>query len=101
TVYSLYTEYEGDHTEPYTTLIGCKVSNLDSIPEGMVAKKFDGGDYLKLSAKGDITNNLIVDKWSQIFKLDIERAFSADFEVYGEKAQNPSDAEVDFYIAVK
>jgi hypothetical protein len=24
-----------------------------------------------------------------------------DFEVFGEKAQNPSDAEIDFFIAVK
>ncbi len=33
--------------------------------------------------------------------MDMDRAFTADFEVYGEKAQNPSDAEVDIFIAVK
>jgi len=33
--------------------------------------------------------------------MDLGRIFTADFEVYGEKAQNPSDAEVDIFIAVQ
>ena len=24
-IYSLYTSYEGDHTQPYTTILGCRV----------------------------------------------------------------------------
>jgi hypothetical protein len=31
--------------------------------------------------------------------MDLNRAFTADFEVFGEKAQNPNDAEIDFLIA--
>jgi predicted transcriptional regulator YdeE len=34
TIYSLYTDYEKDHTKPYTTILGCKVENIDHIPEG-------------------------------------------------------------------
>jgi len=101
TVYSLYTEYESDHTKPYTTIIGCKVSDLSAVPQGMIGKKFDGGDYIKTSARGNIMKNLVVDEWSRIFELDIERAYSADFEVFGEKAKDPANAEVDFYIATK
>ena len=44
-IYSLYTDYEDDHTKPYTTILGCKVSSLDKIPEGMVGRSFDGGSY--------------------------------------------------------
>ena len=33
--------------------------------------------------------------------MDLERVFTADFEVFGEKAQNPIDAEINFLIAVK
>jgi predicted transcriptional regulator YdeE len=33
--------------------------------------------------------------------MDLGRTFTADFEIYGEKAQDPSDAEVDILIAVK
>ena len=100
-VYSLYTEYESDHTKPYTTILGCKVGNLDNIPDGMVGSSFKGGNYIKTSAKGDLMQGLIVNHWSKIFEMGLDRIYSADFEVFGEKAQNPSDAEVDFYVSIK
>ena len=31
----------------------------------------------------------------------MKRDYTADFEVYGEKAQNPENAEVDIFVAVK
>lgn len=99
TIYCIYTDYESDHTKPYTVLLGCKVSSLDSIPDGMIGKTFIGGNYVKLSAKGNLMNNLIVNKWIEIWSMDLNRAFTADFEVFGEKAQNPNDAEIDFLIA--
>ena len=100
-VYSLYTDYQSDHTKPYTAILGCKVENLSLVPDGMIGKSFDGGNYIKITAKGDLTKGLIVNEWSKIWKKDLERIFTADFEVFGEKAQNPEDAEVDFLIAVK
>jgi predicted transcriptional regulator YdeE len=101
TVYSLYTDYESDHTGPYTALLGCRVETLEDVPEGMSGRSFSGGNYVKLMAKGDLTRGLIVNKWSQIWELDLDRAFTADFEVFGEKAQDPTNAEVDFLIAVQ
>ena len=101
TVYSIYTDYESDHTKPYTAILGCKVENLNIIPDGMVGKSFDGGNYVELSAKGDLMNGLIVNKWREIWEMDLERGFTADFEVFGQKAQNPTDVEIDFLIAVK
>ena len=101
TIYSIYTDYESDHTKPYTTILGCRVDNLNDIPNEMIGKAFDGGNYVKLSAKGDLIKGLIINKWIEIWKMNINRAFTADFEVFGEKAQNPSDAEIDFLIAVK
>ncbi|MDR6546382.1 putative transcriptional regulator YdeE [Chryseobacterium rhizosphaerae] len=101
TVYSIYTDYEKDHTKPYTTLLGCRVNNLDHIPEGMVGYSFDGGNYVKFTVRGDLTKNLVINQWLKIWEMDLGRIFTADFEVYGEKAQNPSDAEVDIFIAVQ
>ncbi len=101
TVYSIYTEYESDHTKPYTTILGCRVENLKDIPKGMIGKSFDGGSYVKLSAKGDLMKGLIVNKWREIWKMDLDRVFTADYEVFGVKAQNPADAEIDFLIAIK
>ena len=101
TIYSLYTEYEGDYTKPYTAILGCKVSHLDEIPEGMVGKSFDGGTYSKTTTKGNLMEGLILNHWAKIWEMDLNRAYTADFESFGEKAQNPSEAEVDFYVAIK
>ncbi len=100
-IYCMYTEYENDHTKPYTTILGCKVSSLDTIPDGLIGKTIEGGSYIKRSPKGNIMKGLIFEEWLKIWSSDIPRIYSADFEIYGEKAQNPEDAEVDIFIAVK
>ncbi|WP_222597273.1 GyrI-like domain-containing protein [Chitinophaga pinensis] len=45
TIYSIYTDYEKDHTKPIQ-LYGCRVSTLDVIPEGMTGKTINSGKYL-------------------------------------------------------
>lgn len=100
-IYSLYTDYESDHTKPYTAILGCKVEAFDNIPSGMVGKSFNGGTYFKTTAKGDIMKGLLVNQWSKIFEMELDRTYDADFEIYGEKARNPSDSEIDFYVGIK
>lgn len=100
-IYSLYTSYEGDHTQPYTTILGCRVENLDEIPVGMIGKSIVGGKYFKTSTKGDLMQGLIVKQWEKIFGMDLDRTYVADFEIYGKKAQNPSAAEVDVFVGIK
>lgn len=100
-IYSLYTDYESDHTKPYTAILGCKVENLDNIPSEMVGQSFSGGTYTKTTAKGDLMQGLVVNQWSKILAMELDRTYDADFEIFGEKAQNPSDAEVDFYVGIK
>ncbi len=100
-VYCIYTEYEKDHTKPYTTIIGCKVENINAIPNGMVGKTFDEENYSKRIAKGNILQGMVFGEWVKIWNSDLQRTFTADFEVYGEKAKNPENAEVDIFVAVK
>lgn len=101
TIFSIYTEYEGDHTQPYTTILGCKVAGTSVCPKGMVVKTFDGGNYLKYIAKGDLVKGVVYQEWSKIWAEDLVGTFVADFEVYGKKAQNPTDAEVEIFVGVK
>ncbi len=100
-IYCIYTDYEADHTKPYTTVLGCKVSNLEEIPAGMVSKKIATTDYQKFVAKGNLQEGIVYNKWLEIWQKDLNRKFTSDFEVYGEKAMNPNDAEVDIFIAVE
>ncbi|KVV15054.1 hypothetical protein AP058_01612 [Flavobacterium sp. TAB 87] len=58
-------------------------------------------ENMKLSTKGNLMDNLVINKWLEIWETDLERKFSADFEVYGEKAKDQANAEVDILIALK
>ncbi len=100
-IYSLYTDYEGNHTKPYTAILSCKVKSTDIIPNGMVAKTIQGGNYAKFVAKGDLTKGAVYEEWSKIWNTDLDRLYTADFEIYGEKAQNPKDAEVEIFVGIK
>ena len=101
TIYCMYTEYEKDHTKPYTTLLGCKVENLENIPTGMIGKTVEDGIYIKQTVKGNLMQGVIANAWIKIWNANFSRLYTADFEVYGEKAQNSENAEVDIFIAVK
>lgn len=100
TLYCIYTDYEKDHTKPYTTILGCKVDNLDSIPEGMVGKTFNESLYEKRTAKENLLQGLVYNEWLEIWNSNLDRAFTSDFEVYGEKAQDMENAEVDIFVAI-
>lgn len=99
-VYSIYTDYEKDHTRPYTTILGCKVENLTIVPDGMVAKTIEKATYQKFIAKGNLMDGAVYNEWTKIWETDIDRAFTADFEVYDEHSQDPKDAEVAIFIAL-
>lgn len=100
-IFCIYTDYEGDHSQPYLTVLGCEVENLNHIPEGMVGKSFDGGNYTKFTSRGDLTKGHVYNEWLKVWEHDLKRTYTADFECYGEKAQDPSNAEVDIFIAVE
>lgn len=100
TIYALYTDYESDYTKPYTMILGCRVDSLESIPEGMTSKAIGGGNYEKFTSKGDLTQGSIYKSWLEIWEVDLKRTYTTDFEVYDERAQNPSNAEVDIFIAI-
>lgn len=101
-IYCIYTNYEGDHTKPYTTLLGCRVNSLEEIPAGMEGMTFPASRYQKFQTQGDLTQGLVFQEWMNIWNMgdQLSRTFSADFEVYGEKAQNPMDAEVDIFVGI-
>jgi len=99
-ILSIYTNYDGDHNMPYDTILGCRVSTLEEIPEGMIGENFGGGKYAKYVAKGNLNEGIVYDAWLEIWQQDLDRTYIADFEVYGEEAMNPEDAKVDIFVGV-
>lgn len=100
-VLCLYTDYESDQTRPYTTILGCRVSGLENTPGGMVGKTVTEGTYVKHTAQGNSKQGMVAEEWKKIWHSDVDRAFTTDFEVYGKKAQNPDNAEVDIFVALR
>lgn len=101
TLYCIYTDYESDFTKPYTTVLGCQVTDLNNIPAGFVGKEIGGGNHSQFVAKGKMADGIVFKEWTKIWQTDLQRVYTADFEVYGEKAQDADNAEIDIFIAVK
>ncbi|WP_264525770.1 GyrI-like domain-containing protein [Flavobacterium sp. N502536] len=99
-IFCVYTDYEKDHTRPYTTILGCRVENLDTIPDGMTGKTIESAVYEKFIASGNLNDGIVFNKWLEIWNSGLNRSFTADYEVYGAKAQNPAAAAVDIFIAI-
>jgi len=101
-VYSVYTDYESDHTGKYTAIIGLPVSSLDVIPEGLIGRIFEGENFRKFTAKGPMPD-AIAKTWKEIWTKDKElnRSYTYDFEVYGEKSHNGENSEAEIFIAIK
>ncbi len=97
-IYCMYTEYESDFMSAYTTILGCKVISLDLIPEGFVGKEITETTYKHYKAVG-VLPDCVGEVWNEIWQSGIDRKYIADFDVYGEKSQNPQNAEVDIYVS--
>ena len=101
-ILSIYTDYKSDFTDEYTTIIGVPVATLDEIPNGLIGREFGAEHFKEFVAKGEMPN-AVVNTWLDIWQKDKElnRKYTYDFEVYGEKCQNGENSEVEIYIAVK
>jgi predicted transcriptional regulator YdeE len=98
-IYCVYTNYESDYNGPYTTIIGCKVSSLENIPIGLIGKTIPDSKYQVYRSTGKLSISL-AKTWEGIWNADLNRSYSADFDIYGDKARDYENAEVDTYVAI-
>lgn len=101
TIYALYSDYEGDHTQPYTLTIGYNVSSLDNIPEDFTVKLVPEANYAKFTSKGDLTKDAIINTWMEIWNANLDRSFTADLEIYDDRAINPKHGIADVLVGIK
>ncbi len=99
TIYAVYTDYDGDYTKPYSYLLGCEVSTLDNIPEGMVGTVVPASSYAVYKTQGEYPQGL-ANTWQMIWKAPYKRAYTTDFEVYNPDFNPQTKPEVKVYIAL-
>jgi predicted transcriptional regulator YdeE len=100
-LYCVYTAYEKDHTKPYTTILGHKVSVASPVPDGLMEVLLPEQSYRVFTAKGKPQEGSVYREWQKIWNSDTDRLFTSDFEIYGARSQDAENAEVDIYIAVR
>jgi predicted transcriptional regulator YdeE len=99
-ILALYTDYEGDYTKPYSWILGCEVSSLDEVPEGLIGKVIPESKYAVFTTQGEFPHGLVA-VWQDIWKSGLQRLYTSDFEVYQRDFDPQRNPEVKVYIAME
>src|SRR5580704_17002198 len=99
-IVALYTEYASDKDGEYTYVLGARVTKVDSVPAGMVAKNAPAGLYAVFTSERGAVQKVVVEMWQRVWStpkssLGGDRTYKSDYELYDQRAQNPVDAVVD------
>lgn len=97
---ALYTDYEGDYTQSYSWILGCEVSSLEEIPAGLVGKVIPESKYAVFTTEGEFPQGLIA-VWQEVWRLNLPRSYTSDFEVYFSNFDPQRNPEVKLYIAIE
>ncbi len=106
TTFCAYTDYESDITGDYTYFIGEEVTSFDHVPEGFQTLLIPAQVYAKFTTGPGPMPDVCINAWQKIWQMTPqdfgnERRFSADFELYDERASDHQNATLDVYIGIK
>ena len=96
----LYTDYEKDYTKPYNFVVCTEVSENSKDVENRVVKVIPKGKYAKFVIHGDV-QNAVGQAWQEIWKMDLNRKYTCDFEEYQNNSNDMQNQEIHIYIAVE
>ncbi len=97
-----HSNYESDETGTYTFTIGMPVSSLEDVPETMTTLIIPAATYAVFTTRKGPVAEVVCEAWEYIWKWSKEnkRAFTIDFELYDERALDPTNVQLDIYIAL-
>jgi predicted transcriptional regulator YdeE len=105
--YSVYTDYVTDENGEYTYFIGEAVSSFDDQDLAHFnALVIPGSQYMKFTTEPGAMPNVVVQAWQDIWQMtdsmfEGKRKYIADFEVYDQRAADPSNTVIDIYIGTE
>jgi len=93
----LYTNYEDKVNGAYDLMVCCEILKED-LPTEINVKRIPEGKYAKFAIKGHVVK-AVAECWSKVWKMDLNRKYSFDFEEYvgGSEMDN---AEINIYISI-
>jgi len=101
-ILNIYTDYENEDQGEYTAFVGKRVSKAvkKNLQKGLIISAIPAGKYIVFDAKGRLPE-CVTEAWELIRELGFDRAYTADFDVYGTKTIDPDNAEVSIYVSIK
>lgn len=101
-IFAVYTDYDSDVNGEYSYILGAEVDALADIPLGFVGRKISAAKYAVFSYERGAIPGIIIDVWKRVWNFKAaERAYQADFEVYGRNSSDPQNAQVDVYLSIQ
>jgi predicted transcriptional regulator YdeE len=105
-IVAVYTDYASDKDGEYTFVLGARVTHAENVPAGMVAKIVPAGKYAVFTSERGSVPEVVISTWKRIWTTPKDapggnRAYKADFELYGQGAQNPADTVMEIHIGIK
>ncbi|QEK38734.1 GyrI-like domain-containing protein [Candidatus Cytomitobacter primus] len=109
-MYCVYANYEKDEHDEYTYFVGeevyegAELVNADS--DALVVLNIPVQSYMKFTEGPGEMPGVCISAWRKIWGMNSsdlggERAYIADFEVYDERAKDPSNSVFDIYVGIK
>ena len=104
--FSVYTEYDSNEHGDYTYFIGEEVSSFEDAPSELQKLTIPAAKYQRFTTPSGKMPEVVINAWQQIWQMTSEdfegnRAYIADFEVYDQRASDPTNASLDVYIGIK
>jgi predicted transcriptional regulator YdeE len=103
---AVYTQYESNEHGEYTYFIGEEVNSFENVPAEFQKLTIPAAKYQKFTTPSGKMPEVVINAWQQIWKMTSndfsgERAYLADFEVFDQRASDPTNASLDIYIGIK
>lgn len=104
--YSVYFEYESDHTGDYSYFFGEEVSDFSNVLEGLETYTVPTQTYSMFTTEYGPMPDVVINAWQEIWTMNDQnlkgkRNYKADLEIYDQRAQDPTKTQVDVLIGIE
>jgi predicted transcriptional regulator YdeE len=105
-IVAVYTDYAGGKDGDYTYILGAKVHPGAAAPSGMVKTTVKSGRFAVFTSDKGPVQQVVPANWKRIWELPKsqpggDRPYQSDFELYDERAADPTNAQMDIFIRIR
>ncbi len=105
-ILAVYSDYASNENGDYTYTLGVRVSSVHSLPQGVISRRIDGGQYAVFTTDRGPLVQVLQAEWKKIWALQPsqlggERAFRTDYEIYDSRSADPQHAQVEIHVGLK